>query len=179
MVFSPTGCHISSDQGTKVQGTRERNIYLLCTENRALVALSNRDSATTAKVWHHRLGHRDFSAKAQEVLHKDVTGLEIIGEAWESHNRVCTTCAAGHQHEETMIGTREKMGNLLQNIHGDVCGPMEISTLTGEQNFLTSIDEAAAHLTVLLICSKADVLETFVANFQRAEKDTGRNIKCL
>ena len=179
VVFSPTGCHISSDQGTRVQGIREGNIYLLRTENRALVALSNRDSATTAEVWLRRLGHRDFSQKAQEVLHKGVTGLEIRGEEWESVDRVCTTCAAGRQHKETMTGTREKTENLLQNIHSDVCGPMETPTLTGERYFVTFIDEASGRLAVSLMRSKADVLENFTAYRQRAEKDTGRQIKCL
>ena len=48
VVFSPTGCHISCDCGIRVQGIKERNIYILQTENFPLVALSNLDSATTA-----------------------------------------------------------------------------------------------------------------------------------
>ena len=77
VVFSPTGCHISSDQVARVQGIREGNIYLLHRENHSLVALSNRDSATTAKVWHRRFGHRDFSMASQRILQKAVRGLEV------------------------------------------------------------------------------------------------------
>ena len=179
VVFSPTGCHISSDRGTGVQGIKEGNIYLLRTENRALVALSNQDSATMAQVWHCRLGHKDFSSTAQGLLHKAVTGLEIRGEARDSNNLVCTTCAAGHQHRDTMTRTREKTENLLENIHSDVCGPMETTALTGERYFVTFIDEASGRLAVSLIYSKAEVLDNFIAYWHRAEKDTGRQIKTL
>ena len=180
VVFSPTGCHISSDQGTQVQGIREGNIYLLRTENRALVALSNRDTAASPEVWHRRLGHRDFSKAAQGILHKKVRGLEVMMRTGpQGDGGVCTACAAGRQHKETMTGTRDKTVNLLENIHSDVCGPMETPTLTGERYFVTFIDEASGRLAVSQIRSKADVLDNFIAYRQRAEKDTGRQIKSL
>ena len=41
LLFSPSGCHISSDQGTRIQRIREGNVYLLRTDSQALVALNN------------------------------------------------------------------------------------------------------------------------------------------
>ena len=92
---------------------------------------------------------------------------------------VCTAGAAGRQHKETMTGTRDKTVNLLAKIHGDVCGPIATPTLTGERNFATFIDEASGRLAVSLLCSKADLLENIIAYRQRAEKDTGRQLKSL
>ena len=114
VVFSPTGCHISSDQGTRVQGIREGNIYLLRTKNRSLVALSNRDTAASPEIWHHRLGHRDFSTVAQGILHKAEKGLEVTMRTGPHGNDgKCTAGAAGRQHKEPMTRTREKIANLL------------------------------------------------------------------
>ena len=180
VVFSPTGCHISRDRGTRVQGIREGNFYLLRTENRALVALSNRDTAASPEIWHRRLGHRDFGTAAQGILQKAVKGLEVsMRTGPHGNDGKCTACAAGRQHKEPMTGTRNKTVNLLQHIHSDVCGPMETPTQSRERYFVTFIDEASGRLAVSLIRSKADVLENFVGYRQRAEKDTGMEIKSL
>ena len=50
LVFSPSGCQIRNDNGLRIEGIRERNVYLLKPENHALVALSNKDSAATTEV---------------------------------------------------------------------------------------------------------------------------------
>ena len=112
LLFSPAGCQIRSDNGMRVHGTREGNTYLLKTDNSALVALSNKDSAATAEVWHRRIGHRNFSPAARIIIQKAVTGLEVkrsdpmtIGGILD---HVCSTCAAGRQHKEPMTGKREK-----------------------------------------------------------------------
>ena len=183
LAFSPTGCHISNDKGTRVEGIKEWNVYLLRAENHALIGLSNKDSPTTAEVWHRRLGHRNFSPAAQATLQNAVSGLEVKrGDPMAIEvmlNGVCTTCTGGRQHKEPMTGMRVKTVNLLENIHSNVCGPMETPTLAGERYFVTFIDEASGHLAVSLIRSKAEVLENFMLYRQRAEKDTGREIKTL
>ena len=76
-----------------------------------------------------------------------------------------------------MTGKREKTTNLLENIHSDVCGPMETAAIDGERYFVTFIDEASGRLAVSLLHSKGDVFENFIAYRQRAEKDTGKEIK--
>ena len=115
-------------------------------------------------------------------MEKAVKGLEIRRgdlEASGIPKGICTVCAAGRQHREAMTGRREKTENLLENIHSDVCGPMETPTLAGERYFVTFIDKASGRLAVSLIRSKADVLENFIAYRQQAEKETGRQIKSL
>ena len=146
-----------------------------------LVALSNKDSAATTEVWHRRIGHRSFDAIAQGRIQKGVTGLEVKRGTPMAINgileEVCRTCAAGRQHKEAMTGKREQTTNLLENIHSDVCGPMETPAVNGERYFVTFIDEASGRLAISLLHRKRDVFENFIAYHQRAEKETGKEIK--
>jgi len=42
---------------------------------------------------------------------------------------VCETCAIVRQHKEAMTGTRKKATDLLDIVHSDICGPMQVSTI--------------------------------------------------
>ena len=76
-----------------------------------------------------------------------------------------------------MTGKREKTTNLLENVHSDVCGSMETPAVSMERYFVTFIDEASGRLAVSLLHSKGHVFENPIAYRQRAEKDTGKEIK--
>lgn len=183
LFFSTSGCQIRNDNGLRLSGIREGNVYLLKAESQALIALLNKDAATSAEVWHRQIGHRDFSATARGRIQQAVTGLEVKrGDPMAIPGiveEVCKTCAAGHQHKEAMTGKREKTTNLLKQVHSDVCGSIETPALTGERYFVTFIDEASGRLAVSLLHGKGDVFENFVAYRQRAEKETGKEIKLL
>lgn len=45
---------------------------------------------------------------------------------------LCEMGALGQQHKELSTGTREKAADLLEVVHSDICGPMQISTITRE-----------------------------------------------
>ena len=186
VLFAPSGCQIRSKEGVRVHGVREGNVYLLKTQQGALMALTNRDAAATEEVWHRRLAHRNFRAAAQDALQKAVSGLVIAknvrgdtGTTSGIAEGVCSTCATGRQHKDPTTGTREKTTNLLENIHSDICGPMQTATFANERYFVTFVDEASGRITVALLQSKAEAFENFVSYRNRAEKDTGKQIKTL
>src|SRR5205807_8745033 len=77
LLFSPSSCQIRSDKGIRMHGIREGNVYLLRTDNRIFVALSNKESAVAAEIWHRRIGHRNFSPAAQGIIQNAVTGLHV------------------------------------------------------------------------------------------------------
>ena len=54
------------------------------------------------------------------------------------------TCVVGRQYKEGSTGTREKAQQILFVFHSDICGPMQVSTMTGEKYFITFIDEKSA-----------------------------------
>ena len=182
LAFSPTGCQIRGT-GVQINGVREGNIYLLRAKKYAFAALSNRDTAVSPEMWHRWLGHRDFSSTAQGIIGKAVEEMTIQDNIRdrmaisEVVHPVCETCAGGRQHRETMTGTREKAKDLLECVHSDVCGPMQASTHSGDQYFVTFVDEASGRIAVALLIHKGHVLENFAKYRRRAETETGKNIK--
>lgn len=78
-----------------------------------------------------------------------------------------------------MPGKREKLHELLEVVHSDACGPMQVSTITGERFFVTFIDEKSGRIAVTLLKTKSEVLGAFQAYRARAEKEAGRAIRTL
>ena len=54
---------------------------------------------------------------------------------------------------------------------------MEPPAVRGERYFVTFIDEASGRLAISFLYSKGDVFENFITYRQRAEKETGKEIK--
>ena len=183
VLFAPSGCQIRSKDGVRVHWVREGNVYLLKTQQGALMALTNRDSAATEEVWHRRLAHRDFSAAAQDTMQKAVSGLVIAkvmrGEVKRMVDGVCSTCTAGRQHKDAATGTRQKTTNLPENIDSDICGPMQTATFANEKYLITFIDEASGRINFALLQTNAEAFENFVSYRNLAEKGTGKTIKTL
>ena len=186
VLFAPSGCQIRSKEGVRLHGVREGNVYLLKTQQSAVSALTNRDLAATEAVWHRCLAHRNFNAAALVMIQKAVSGLVISKETpgnslptREMTDGVCSTCVAGGQHKDAVTGTREKTTNLMENIHSDICGPMQTATFTNKRYFVTFIDEASGRIAVALLQKKAEALDKIVSYRNRAEKDTGKQIKTL
>ena len=82
------------------------------------------DSATY--LWHCRLGH--IGVKRMKKLHAD--GL------WESFD-ACEPCLMGKMTKTPFSGTMERATDLLEIIHTDVCGPMNIEARGRYHYFLT------------------------------------------
>ena len=78
----------------------------------------NNDSATY--LWHYRLGH--IGVKRMKKPHKDGF-LESLG--YESFD-ACEPCLLGKMTKTPFSGTMERATDLLEIIHTDVCGPMNI-----------------------------------------------------
>jgi len=78
-----------------------------------------------------------------------------------------------------MTGSRGKAVELLKVVHSRICGPMQVSTISGKRNFITCIDSKSGRIAVTLLKAKGDALGAFQAYKARAEKEVGREIKNL
>ena len=121
------------------------------------------------------------------AIQRAVLGLEVSKSLIDKERtardlenaQVCETCAIGRQHKETMTGMREKVKDLLECKHSDVCRPMQTPTLSGELYFVTFVDEALGRLAVTLLHLKAEVFKNFAVYCQHAEKETGKAVRSL
>ena len=78
----------------------------------------NNDSATY--LWHYRLGH--IGVKRMKKLHTDGILESIDYESLDA----CEPCLMGKMTKTPFSGTMERATDLLEIIHTDVCGPMNI-----------------------------------------------------
>ena len=78
----------------------------------------NNDSATY--LWHCRLGH--IGVKRMKILHKDGFSESLGYESFDA----CEPCLLGKMTKTPFFGTMERVTDLLEIIHTDVCRPMSM-----------------------------------------------------
>jgi len=179
--FESARCTISKERNTSIT-KRKGNLCYLQAEIRNpmsyLGLATNKSVPQTIEVWHIRLGHRTLDQAAIQYLKPQVSDFNIDSEKEAgSSSKICETCASGRQHKESITGSREKARELLGVVHSDICGPMQVSTLSGERYFITFIDEMSGRIAVTLLKAKCEALGVFQAYKARAEKEAGREIK--
>ena len=112
------------------------------------------DSATY--LWHCRLGH--ISIKRMKKLHSDGL-LESLD--YESLG-TCEPCLIGKMTKRPFSETMERATNLLEIIHTDVCGPMNIETRDRYHYFLTFTDDLSRYGYIYLMKQKSETFEKFI-----------------
>jgi len=164
---------------TAIAGKREGNLYYLPSHvgvDQANIGLAtNKSQPVCLETWHRRLGHRTLDESAVEYLRARVSDMEIQESTKERTrtSEVCETCAIGCQHKEARTGTRKKATELLEIVHSDICGPMQVSTISGERYFITFSDEKSGRIAVTRLKSKS----AFNTYRMRADKEAGRGIR--
>jgi hypothetical protein len=75
--------------------------------------------------------------------------------------------------------TRRRANNVLDLVHGDLCGPITSATPSGNQYFLLLVDDMSRFMWLQLLSSK-DQAPSAIKNFQAAvEVESGRKLKVL
>ena len=104
-----------------------------------------------------------------------VTGLLLNSEEKLEH---CHGCSMGkHKRLPFPKKSEEKSSRLLELIHTDVCGPMNVPSVGGLVYFVTFVDDYWKYVTVYTMKSKGEVLAKFMEFVQMAETFTGLKVK--
>ena len=131
----------------------------------------NNDSA--AYLWHCRLGH--IGVKRMKKLHTDGL-LESLD--YESLG-TCKPCLMGKMTKTPFSGTMERATDLLEIIHTDVCGPMNVEAHGGYHYFLTFIDDLSRYGYIYLMKHKSETFEKFKEFQSEVENHCNKKIKFL
>ena len=102
------------------------------------------DNESATYLWHYRLGH--IGVKRMKKLHTDGL-LESLD--YESFS-TCEPCLMGKMTKTPFSGTMERATDLLEIIHTDVCGPMNIEAHSRYHYFLTCTDDLSKIWVYLL-----------------------------
>ena len=114
----------------------------------------NNDSVTY--LWHCRLGH--IGVKRMKKLH---TNGILESPDYESLD-ACEPCLMGKMTETPFSGTMERAIDLLEIIHTDVCGPMNIEARSRYHYFLTFTDDLSGYGYIYLMKQKSETFEKFI-----------------
>ncbi|MCO5593247.1 hypothetical protein L7F22_047254 [Adiantum nelumboides] len=117
----------------------------------------NLTKATSTLLWHYRLGHINSPTLHQMGKNHLCRGLpENL-----SPIDLCEGCLLGKSTHKPVLRSHTRSTQLNQLVHSDLCGPMEIKSLTGSLYILTFIDDFCRYTTVYFLKLKSQVLECF------------------
>ena len=127
----------------------------------------------STELWHSRLGH--ISQKGMKTL-QHFGYLPVLD---YTDFPLCEHCLYGKQTRLTSLPLNKKLGEPLDLVHSDLCGPMPHKTLGGANYFLTFIDDSTRKVWVYLLKHKEEVFSTFQKFLAMVENQTGKKLKAF
>jgi transposase InsO family protein len=132
-------------------------------------------SSASCEVWHRRMGHlnvKDLNAMRDGA----VTGLSYSDKSVIDKS-TCTVCCEGKQSRLPFGHTGTRSTKVLDIIHGDVCGPMESTSIGGNRYFLILIDDYSRMAFVYFLKAKSEVFKYFKEFKAMVENQQNSKIK--
>ncbi|KAI5330256.1 hypothetical protein L3X38_029654 [Prunus dulcis] len=128
------------------------------------------------QTWHKRLGHlNDQSIKMlanQDMVH----GLPSL----EKDFAVCEGCKRGKQHRDSFPAESTwRAQSPLELVHTDICGPMQIASMSENRYFLLFIDDYTRMVWVYFLRNKSNAFECFKKFKAMTELQSGHKVKSL
>jgi hypothetical protein len=108
----------------------------------------------TKTLWHQRYGHINYHDLLLLQKKSMVEGLPMLKNEYDS----CEGCALGKMHTgEFLSNSNRRKKYVLELIHTNVCGPMQMRSLGGAYYFLLFIDDCTRYTWVYFLRKKSDV----------------------
>ena len=132
-------------------------------------------TAENAYKWHDRNGHLNPASMKQLVSKEMVRGMQLqVPEKFE-----CVVCMKCKATRKPFTTSESRAAELLETIHSDLCGPMNVTSMGGSKYVLTFIDDKSRYVFIYLLKGKHKVLESFKDFKTCMELQTGKKIKIL
>jgi len=184
VVFDINGCRIYNQNRQLIAtATLGNGIFKLdvneglpeCFEKNEGNQMSLISSGNSFELWHRRLGHIN-PVYLNKMKNGDVIGLEHLG---QFTNKTCTVCLEGKQTRLPFNTSENDSSEILELVHSDLCGPIEVESLAGSKYILVFVDDFSKKVFVYFLKNKDKVKDYFVIFKTFAENQTGRKIKTL
>lgn len=165
VVFDKFGCKIfDANQQLHSTGRHVNNSFVM---NLANPQCNHATSENTSDLWHRRMAHLNHSD-----LLKLSNGLSsgISFNDKKQSSSPCVPCLQGKQTRLPFPKKGSRVASVLELIHSDLCGPMEISSMSGAKYFLTLIDDLSRKVFVYFLKTKEhvkQVIEEFKVLYER------------
>ncbi|KAL8154787.1 hypothetical protein AgCh_000227 [Apium graveolens] len=127
-----------------------------------------------ARLWHIRLGHVNY--KAMELMYKGhmVKGLPRITQV----DGICDGCLLAKQTRKRFPSqSNYSATQVLDLVHGDLCGPIVPDTASGNKYFFLLVDDYSRYMWAYLLKSKDEALSAFKSFCALVENKPGKKVK--
>jgi hypothetical protein len=182
--FHGDQCVISHERTIITRVDRVGRLFVLhCLPKRVAsgeVAHKAFDSNKEMDLWHARLGHVPMS-KLKRVK-SCVSGMVVDFNIPTDNGGYCESCVNGkstvHSFPKSKYG-EVKSKALLELVHSDIMGPMEIQSHGGARYVFTFIDDLSRYTMVYFMTFKSEAVDRFVECKALVENQFARRIKCI
>jgi len=182
--FTSEGCEIwSGDKKLHTARNKASGIYYLSgTED--LPPLSKVLAARggeTPDLWHRRFGHLGYDSLARLQSQGMVTGINTSAADFKTAGAsgICEACELGKAHRLPFKASTSKTTRPLELLHTDLCGPMPISSIGGNDYFVTLLDDYSGLAIVMPLAAKSQTATAVKDIITLLENQTGRTLKTL
>jgi Integrase core domain/GAG-pre-integrase domain len=128
------------------------------------------------RLWHARYGHVNFQSlkkMCQETLVEGLPRIECLKEA-------CRGCTVGKQRRLPFPQEANfRASEILELLHGDLCGPITPSTPAGNRFFLLLVDDYSRYMWIVLMKNKNQAFSSFKEVKEAIEVEKGAKLKAF
>jgi hypothetical protein len=104
-----------------------------------------------AWLWNSQFGHLNFCMLRTLAQQEMVKGLSEI----EHVDQLCRGCLVGKQHRVSFPCQIDfKANQVLELVHGDICGPISPTTPSANRYFILVVDDASQFMWLKVLASK-------------------------
>ena len=156
------------------KGQKTGTLYTLKTLIGKLDLAAITKEGNLADLWHKRLSH--MSDKGL----KNLVGKNLLPGLKSYNLDLCEHCIYGRQRRVSFLrGGHGRKKNVLELVHSDVFGPVNIKSLGGSSYFVTFIDDASRKVWAYPMQSKSEVIGIFQKFHVVVERETNKLLKCI
>ena len=165
-------CSLLINQKTYIIGHKHGKLWKLNNEETCCFGSTDLNDLT---LWHQRFGHLNHTDLKKLVSENMVEGMKIDAKALVEP---CEGCILGKQARNPFPKKSEtKTKDLLELIHSDVCGPMNVASVGGSLYYVSFTDDYSGFTKVFMLKHKSEVFDRFSEYIAYAENFTGKKLK--
>lgn len=173
--FKEKCCYVYNREGNLVAvANQEDGVYKLLMEHKQCLFTSSTPSVNS-EVWHRRLGHLNINDQ-NKMKNGAVMGITYTDKS-HINKSTCTVCCEGKQSRLPFGHSGTRSNETLGVIHGDVCGPMETTSIGGSRYFVIFVDDFTRMAFVYFLKAKSEVFMYFKEFRSMVENQKDRKIK--
>lgn len=168
VVFDADKCEVREHDGIVIaSGTQSGGLYKLNRKHEQAML------TPSTGIWHRRLGHLNRQSLRKLMAMAD--GIELANDVIPE----CIACIEGKHARNPFPSSESRAEGLLDLVHSDLVGPIEVPSVGGSRYVMTFIDDASRKVFLYFLERKNEAFGAYENFKAMTERQTGRKLKVL